>query len=111
MSNERSSLGGHDLVTSAAIHAGRVPNVAADEVCQTWLMSALVDGIHEGKETYGDLHSHGDFGLGTFNDLDGEMVGLTGSFISCGPMEAYELSTTISVLHLPSSPSLRMSSI
>jgi acetolactate decarboxylase len=80
MSNERSPLGAHDLVASAAVHAGRVPNVAAGEVYQTSLMSALVDGIYEGKETYGDLHSHGDFGLGTFNDLDGEMVGLDGIF-------------------------------
>lgn len=80
MSNERSPLGVHDLVASAAIHAGRVPNVAAGEVYQTSLMSALVDGIYEGKETYGDLQSQGDFGLGTFNDLDGEMVGLDGIF-------------------------------
>jgi acetolactate decarboxylase len=30
--------------------------------------------------TYGELRRHGDFGLGTFNALDGEMIALDGSF-------------------------------
>lgn len=50
------------------------------EIYQTSLMSALMAGIYEGEMTYGQLHSHGDFGLGTFNDLDGEMIGLDGTF-------------------------------
>lgn len=43
-------------------------------------MSALLGGVYEGSITYGELHRHGDFGLGTFNDLDGEMVGIDGVF-------------------------------
>jgi len=43
-------------------------------------MSALIAGIYEGEATYGDIRNHGDFGLGTFNDLDGEMVGFDGTF-------------------------------
>jgi len=43
-------------------------------------MSALLDGVYEGVMTYGELARHGDFGLGTFNDLDGEMVALDGCF-------------------------------
>jgi acetolactate decarboxylase len=31
--------------------------------------------------TYEELSSHGDFGLGTFNSLDGEMVELDGNSI------------------------------
>jgi acetolactate decarboxylase len=31
-------------------------------------------GIYEEPETIGEVRLHGDFGLGTFNDLDGEMV-------------------------------------
>ena len=41
---------------------------------QTSLMAALLDGIYEGDMTTGELLEHGDFGIGTFNALDGEMV-------------------------------------
>jgi len=37
-------------------------------------------GIYEGEATYGEIRKYGDFGLGTFNDLDGEMVGFDGTF-------------------------------
>lgn len=52
----------------------------AGELYQTSLMSALIAGIYEGEATYGEIRKHGDFGLGTFNDLDGEMVGFDGTF-------------------------------
>lgn len=39
---------------------------------------ALVDGVYQGAVTIGDLLAHGDLGLGTFEDLDGEMVVLDG---------------------------------
>lgn len=47
---------------------------------QTSLMNALSQGVYEGTVTYGALREHGDFGLGTFNELDGEMVGFDGQF-------------------------------
>jgi alpha-acetolactate decarboxylase len=37
-----------------------------------------LDGICEGDVTIAELLTHGDFGLGTFNRLDGEMVVLDG---------------------------------
>jgi acetolactate decarboxylase len=40
----------------------------------------LIAGIYEGEATYGQIRKYGDFGLGTFNDLDGEMVGFDGTF-------------------------------
>ena len=43
-------------------------------------MSALMAGVYEGDTTYGQIRKYGDFGLGTFNDLDGEMVGFEGTF-------------------------------
>jgi acetolactate decarboxylase len=52
----------------------------AGELYQTSLMSALMAGLYEGEMTYGEIRKHGDFGLGTFNDLDGEMVGFDGAF-------------------------------
>jgi alpha-acetolactate decarboxylase len=41
-------------------------------------MAALLDGIYDGDVTIAELLTHGDFGLGTFNHLDGEMVVLDG---------------------------------
>lgn len=41
-------------------------------------VNALVEGIYQEKTTIAELLTRGDFGLGTFNDLDGEMVVLDG---------------------------------
>ena len=48
------------------------------EVFQSSTMSALLDGVYDGDMTIEELLRHGDFGLGTFNRLDGEMVVLDG---------------------------------
>jgi acetolactate decarboxylase len=40
--------------------------------------AALVEGIYQGAVRVSRLLRHGDFGLGTFTDLDGEMVVLDG---------------------------------
>jgi acetolactate decarboxylase len=39
---------------------------------------ALVEGVYQGAVSVGVVREHGDFGLGTFEDLDGEMVVLDG---------------------------------
>jgi acetolactate decarboxylase len=49
-----------------------------DEVYQFSTISALLDGVYDGDVTVADILRHGDFGLGTFNHLDGEMVILNG---------------------------------
>ncbi|MCC8428921.1 acetolactate decarboxylase [uncultured Reyranella sp.] len=41
---------------------------------------ALVQGVYNEAVTIGGLRPHGDFGLGTFEGLDGEMVVLDGKF-------------------------------
>ncbi|MDI9569306.1 MAG: acetolactate decarboxylase [Pseudomonadota bacterium] len=41
-------------------------------------VTAMLKGFYEEKTLLGDLRRHGDFGLGTFNNLDGEMVMLDG---------------------------------
>ncbi|BBX44575.1 alpha-acetolactate decarboxylase [Mycobacterium cookii] len=48
------------------------------EVYQTSTMSALLEGVYDGDVTVRELLQHGDFGLGTFNGLDGEMLVLDG---------------------------------
>lgn len=42
--------------------------------------AALVQGIYDGAVTVATLREHGDFGLGTFEHLDGEMIVLDGEF-------------------------------
>lgn len=42
-------------------------------------VSALMKGLYEEDTTLGSLKKQGDFGIGTFNDLDGEMVMLEGT--------------------------------
>lgn len=49
-----------------------------NEVFQTGLMAGLLDGVYDGEMTIGELLGHGNFGLGTFDGLDGEMVVLDG---------------------------------
>ena len=48
------------------------------EVYQTSTMGALLDGVYDGDVTIRELLQHGNFGLGTFNGLDGEMLVLDG---------------------------------
>jgi len=51
-----------------------------DILFQTSTIDALLEGIYDGETTYKELKEHGGFGIGTFNSLDGEMIGLEGKF-------------------------------
>jgi acetolactate decarboxylase len=52
----------------------------AHELFQTSTIGALIEGVYDGLVTYEELARHGDFGLGTFNALDGEMIAFDGQF-------------------------------
>ena len=47
-------------------------------IFQNSLMTALLDGIYDGEMTIGELLGKGNFGIGTFDALDGEMLILDG---------------------------------
>ena len=47
---------------------------------QTSTIDALLDGNYDGDISFADLKAHGDFGLGTLDALDGEMISLDGDF-------------------------------
>jgi acetolactate decarboxylase len=47
---------------------------------QTSTVDALLEGKYEGDVSFAELGDHGDFGLGTFDALDGEMICLDGKF-------------------------------
>jgi len=53
---------------------------ALHEVFQNSTINALLEGVYDGSMTYGELRRHGDFGLGTFNALDGEMIAVDGGY-------------------------------
>lgn len=52
------------------------PNGSSLYLCAP--VNALVEGIYEEKVPLREIKRHGDFGLGTFDNLDGEMILLDG---------------------------------
>lgn len=64
---------------SATTGAEIVP--VQNTVYQVAPIAALAKGLYSDTTyTYGELKKHGDFGLGTFLNLDGEMIALDGNF-------------------------------
>src|ERR1700739_4074750 len=67
--------------TLSAIVVQALERLLGDEdqtVFQTSTVKALMEGAPTGDMTRGELKTHGDFGLGTFDGLDGEMIELDG---------------------------------
>jgi acetolactate decarboxylase len=58
---------------------GEFLGVGHHTLYQVSTAGALVEGVYQGAVSVGLLREHGDFGLGTFENLDGEMVVLDGS--------------------------------
>jgi acetolactate decarboxylase len=52
--------------------------VDRDAAYQISTLSAVMEGVYDGETTFGQLARHGDFGIGTFNALDGEMIRVDG---------------------------------
>lgn len=76
------SSGGHEEVPGLAHRAFQASTVAA-----------LLDGAYEGDVTFAELEERGDFGIGTLNGCDGEMIALEGSFLradTSGRIEAVD---------------------
>jgi len=51
-----------------------------DTLFQIEAFNTFSSGKYDGYMTYMELKEHGDFGIGTFHELDGEMIGLNGIF-------------------------------
>lgn len=66
----------------AASILGIAPAAAQDRdaIVQYSTLAALSAGVFDGRMTYGELALSGDFGVGTFNAIDGEVVGFGGRF-------------------------------
>jgi acetolactate decarboxylase len=61
-----------------ALFAAAAQGARAAEAYQVSTISALLAGGYDGDTTVGELLRHGNFGLGTFNGVDGEMMVLDG---------------------------------
>jgi acetolactate decarboxylase len=69
------------LITLSIVFPGRTqPNERLNILFQVSTISALAAGVYDGNVSFKDLKKHGNFGLGTVNALDGEMIGLDGKF-------------------------------
>lgn len=65
------------LLAACAVAAGQAPG--RDVLYQLSTYAALKAGAYEGFQTYGDVKKHGDFGIGAFDAMDGEMIELDGA--------------------------------
>ena len=72
---ERTSADQSGVVTAALSEYLAVP---AHTLFQVSISGALVAGVYDKEVSVKSILEHGDFGLGTFADLDGEMVVLDG---------------------------------
>ena len=70
----------------------------SDEIFQAATIRSLMAGSYNGFVDFAQLKRHGDFGLGTFDGLDGEMVALDGAFFQVGmdgkPVEVSDETTS-----------------
>ncbi|WP_420420768.1 acetolactate decarboxylase [Simkania sp.] len=55
------------------------------QIFQVSTFSALMQGVYDGSMTYAEVEKQGNFGLGTFNQINGEMVALDGLFYQDSP--------------------------
>ncbi|MFA9381242.1 MAG: acetolactate decarboxylase [Acetanaerobacterium sp.] len=58
----------------AAVSSPEDANGSQDVLYQVSTLDALMQGVYDGETTLDELLAHGDFGIGTFEGLDGEMV-------------------------------------
>jgi acetolactate decarboxylase len=75
---ERSSLTGEPVSNIVMSSLADTLAVEHSTLFQVSTAGALVQGVYDGVVTVRDLKRHGDFGLGTFDGLDGEMLALGG---------------------------------
>jgi acetolactate decarboxylase len=85
------------LPVFAAVLLGGCATVPRDTLYQTSTIDALLAGVYDGDLACRELLRHGDFGIGTFDRLDGEMIVLDGTvrrIRSDGRAEIPNLGTT-----------------
>lgn len=54
--------------------------VVNDSLYQVSTIDALLQGVYDGVLSFKELKTHGNFGIGTLDNLDGEMLALNGNY-------------------------------
>src|SRR4030042_1918983 len=67
-------------VTDTAREYADNPVAERETLTQISTIDAILNGVYDGVMTYDILKGYGDFGIGTFNALDGEMLAFNGDF-------------------------------
>ena len=69
------------ISTLCCVNQGKKNNLENKDILYQYsTLEALLEGIYDGDMTFGELREHGDYGLGTINSLDGEMIQVNGKF-------------------------------
>lgn len=55
-------------------NTNKTVGLKSNSIFQYSTLSALLEGIYDGEMTVGELKKRGNYGIGTFNALDGEMI-------------------------------------
>jgi acetolactate decarboxylase len=72
------------ILLPLALAGGCTGTAERDVLFQTATLGALVEGVYDGNLAVGELKKRGDFGVGTFDALDGELVMLDGRVYRVG---------------------------
>ena len=75
---ERSRTSGQSVSHIVQAALAESLDIEHHSIFQVSTSGALVQGLYQGCVSVADLRRHGDLGLGTFEDLDGEMILLDG---------------------------------
>jgi acetolactate decarboxylase len=75
---ERVRTSGQSLTHIVSAALAEALDVEHHSIFQVSTSGAIVQGLYQGCVTVADLRRHGDLGLGTFEDLDGEMILIDG---------------------------------
>ena len=74
------------ILSAALLVTGcTTPQAAGKSLYITGTYGALNRGVYDGDVTIADLKRQGDFAMGNFNALDGEMVAVDGKYYQIGP--------------------------
>lgn len=73
-------IAGAVLLTGPIIRDGNQGSLSSENTLYQYsTIDALLQGVYDGGVTMQNLTTHGDFGVGTFDHLDGEMIVLDGT--------------------------------
>lgn len=68
------------LLSSCCAIPHREAKFSPDTVTQFSPIRSFINGVYDGDATYATVKNYGNFGIGTFNKIDGEMIALDGNF-------------------------------